>query len=202
MIQSLLISNIVLWISVIAMGVVIIALLRQIGVLHERVAPAGALMIGQGPKVGEVSPVLQLQDISGSDVTVGGVSEEGRSKLIFYLSPTCPVCKTLLPALRSSQRSESDWLDFVLASDGDMQSQLKFVAEYKLDEFKYVVSTELGITFQVGRLPYAVLIDESGVIRSKGLVNSREQLESIFEAKERGLASIQEYIGQHREDVA
>lgn len=202
MIQSLLISNLVLWIAVIAMGVVVIALLRQIGVLHERVAPAGALMIGQGPKVGEISPVLQVQDISGRELSIGGVNSDGRSKLIFYLSPTCPVCKTLLPALRSSKRSESDWLDFVVASDGDMQSQRKFVAEYKLDEFSYVVSTELGITFQVGRLPYAVLIDESGVIRSKGLVNSREQLESIFEAKEQGLASIQEYIEQHREDVA
>jgi len=202
MIQSLVISNLVLWIAVIALGVVVIALLRQIGVLHERVAPAGALMIGQGPKVGEVSPVLQVEDISGRELSIGGVNSQGRSKLIFYLSPTCPVCKTLLPALRSSKRSEGDWLDFVLASDGDMQSQRKFVTEYKLDEFSYVVSTELGITFQVGRLPYAVLIDEAGVIRSKGLINSREQLESIFEAKERGLASIQEYIGQHREDVA
>ena len=47
--------------------------------------------------------------------------------------------------------------------------------------------------FQISKLPYAVLIDESGTIRAKGLVNSREQLESLFTAKELGVASVQEF---------
>ena len=40
----LVVSNIVLWIAVISLAVVNYALLRQVGVLYERVAPAGALM--------------------------------------------------------------------------------------------------------------------------------------------------------------
>lgn len=48
--------------------------------------------------------------------------------------------------------------------------------------------------FQISKLPYAVLIDESGVIRAKGLINSREQLESLFTAKELGVASVQEFL--------
>ena len=48
--------------------------------------------------------------------------------------------------------------------------------------------------FQISKLPYAVLIDESGTIRAKGLVNSREQLESLFTAKELGVASVQEFL--------
>jgi hypothetical protein len=32
------------------------------------------------------------------------------------------------------------------------------------------------------------------VVRSKGLVNSREHLESLLEADERGVASIQDYL--------
>jgi hypothetical protein len=40
------------------------------------------------------------------------------------------------------------------------------------------------------------LIGEDGRIRGKGLVNSREQLESLFAAKETGVASIQEFIDQ------
>lgn len=202
MMSSLIISNIVLWVAVIGMAIIIVALVRQIGVLHERVAPAGALMVKQGPKVGESSPVLELKDLSGRDMKIGGVSPRGRSTLIFYLSPSCPVCKTLLPAIKSSRRSERTWLDFIFASDGDLQAQHKFVEKHDLRDFPYVVSTELGITFQVGKLPYAVLIDEQGVIRSKGLVNSREHLESMFEAKESGLASIQEYVQKQQEDVA
>jgi methylamine dehydrogenase accessory protein MauD len=62
-----------------------------------------------------------------------------------------------------------------------------------------VLSAELGLTYRVGKLPYAVLIDEAGVIRAKGLINTREHLESLLEAKELGVASIQDYLqGQKR----
>src|SRR2546426_8420546 len=53
MTQALLVSNAVLWMVVVLLGCVVAALARQIGVLHERVAPAGALMVGKGPAVGE-----------------------------------------------------------------------------------------------------------------------------------------------------
>jgi hypothetical protein len=39
-----------------------------------------------------------------------------------------------------------------------------------------------------------VLIDESGTIRAKGLVNTREHVESLFEAERLGVASLQEYL--------
>jgi hypothetical protein len=48
--------------------------------------------------------------------------------------------------------------------------------------------------FGIGKLPYAVLIDHEGILCSKGLVNSREHLESLLTAKEIGHASIQNYL--------
>jgi methylamine dehydrogenase accessory protein MauD len=63
-----------------------------------------------------------------------------------------------------------------------------------LDDVPYVVSAPLGMTYQVSRLPFAALLDEAGVLRARGLVNSREHLESLFEAKRLGVASLQEYF--------
>ena len=40
--NALIVSNIVLWIMVVILAGVVFALVRQIGVLYERVAPAGA----------------------------------------------------------------------------------------------------------------------------------------------------------------
>lgn len=203
---AFLISHFVLWLLVIALTITVIALTRQIGVLYERVAPAGALMVGQGPKVGELSPEFSLADIDGRPLRLGGEPASGRSTLLFFLSPNCPICNTLIPVLKSLQRHEGSWLDIVLASDGEPEQQRQFIAKKKLEEFPYVLSMELGMSYQVGKLPYAVLIDEHGVIRAKGLTNSREHLESLFEAKDRGVASIQEYIGKQsdteRQDVA
>jgi methylamine dehydrogenase accessory protein MauD len=194
MMQALVISNVVLWITVVLLACVVVALARQIGVLYERVAPGGALMLGSGPVVGEAAPVVRVEDLGGTAIDVGGPSAGGRSTLLFFLSPTCPVCKTLLPVLRSIARTEGDALSVVLASDGPREEHEVFVREQRLDAFPYVLSPALGITYRVGKLPYAVLLDGAGIVRSRGLVNSREHLESLFEARERGVASIQDFM--------
>ena len=56
MLETLIISNLVLWVIVLILGVMVFALVRQIGVLYERVAPAGALMMNQTLRPGTTPP--------------------------------------------------------------------------------------------------------------------------------------------------
>jgi methylamine dehydrogenase accessory protein MauD len=186
------ISNVLLWVLMLAVIVALWALARQVGILYERVAPMGALITDAGPKLGEAAPRFELPALSGARVAIGG--ERAKSQLLFFLSPTCPVCKKLLPVLKSSATSEREWLDVVLASDGEATQHLAFYGEARLNEFPYVLSADLGMTYRVSRLPYAVLIDERGIIRAKGMINTREHLESLFNAKELGVGSVQEYL--------
>lgn len=197
MMEALVVSNVLLWIAVVVLAAVVVALTRQIGVLHERVFPVGALLTPGGPTVGEAAPELALTDLAGRAVRVGGVEEAGRHTLVFFVSPTCPVCKTLLPVVIGLVRTVTLPTRLVLASDGDPAEQRAFVARAGLGEIPYVLSTELGVRYQVGKLPHAVLIDERGVLRAKGLVNTREHVESLFEAARLGVASMQDYLEQH-----
>lgn len=190
--DALIISNVLLWVTVLCLVLVVLALSRQIGVLYERVAPMGALTMDKGPAVGEAAPRFELPDLRGQTVAVGGA--RAHSQLLFFLSPSCPVCKKLLPILKSVAQTEAGWLRVVLASDGEMPEHLLFYQQAALQTFPYLLSTELGMKFQISKLPYAVLIDETGVVRAKGLINSREQLESLFTAKELGVASVQDYL--------
>jgi methylamine dehydrogenase accessory protein MauD len=147
-----------------------------------------------GPAVGGAAPLFELPSITRpAAVTIGGAGE-GRSTLLFFLSPNCPVCKKLLPVLRSLQTAEASWLRLVLASDGNEPEQRAFAEAQQLMGFPYVLSTQMGLAFRVARLPFAVLIGEDGVVKSKGLVNNREQLDSLLNAKDLGLASIQKYF--------
>ncbi|MCW0211288.1 MAG: methylamine dehydrogenase accessory protein MauD [Achromobacter sp.] len=190
--DALIISNFLLWGVVLCLVLVILALSRQIGVLYERVAPMGALTMDKGPAVGEAAPRFEIADLLGRRIAIG---ERGQhSQLLFFLSPTCPVCKKLLPILKSVAATESAWLRIVLASDGEMPEHLAFYKQAGLERFPYLLSAELGMKFQISKLPYAVLIDETGTLRAKGLINSREQLESLFTAKELGVASVQEFL--------
>jgi methylamine dehydrogenase accessory protein MauD len=191
---ALAISNAVLWVLVLVLAAVVLALVRQIGVLHARIAPAGALMLNRGPTVGEPAPVVEVADLDGHALRLGSAREDGRSTLLLFVSPSCPVCKSLLPAVKSSCTDERSWMDVVLASDGDAREQREFVRAQGLDGIPYVVSAALGLAYQVGRLPFAALLDERGILRARGLVNSREHLESLFEAKRLGVASLQEYF--------
>lgn len=194
MTQALLVSNVLLWLLVLGLGIVIVALVRQIGLLHERIAPVGALATAAGPKVGDAAPVLPLIDAAGNALRLGGPDEAGRATLLFFLSPTCPVCETLLPTLGRIVRESPAPLRLVYASDGDPAEHADFRRAHGLDDADYVLSRDLGMHFQVARLPYAVLIDPLGVVRAKGLVNTREHLESLFEAERLGVASIQDYL--------
>lgn len=193
--EALLVSNVILWVVVLALLMAVLALARQVGILYERIAPMGALMLDHGPKVGDLAPVFNLESLDGSNLPVG-LAGNMKSQLLFFLSPTCPVCKKLLPVLKSIKSVEAKWLDVVLASDGDIPEHLEFHRKAGLTDFPYVLSADLGMAFKVGKLPYAVLIGEDGRVRAKGLINSREQLESLFSAKELGVASVQEYLGQ------
>jgi len=193
-VSALAVSNVVLWVLVLVLAAVLLAVVRQLGVLHERIAPAGALMLNRGLKVGEPAPVVSVSDLQGARHELGAARADGRSTLLLFVSPTCPVCKTLLPAVLSSRKDERGWLDVILASDGELAEQREFVRRQRLELVPYVVSAALGLAYQVGRLPFAALLDEQGIVRARGLVNSREHLESLFEAKRLGVASLQEYF--------
>jgi methylamine dehydrogenase accessory protein MauD len=193
--DALAISNSVLWVVVIVLGLVVLALARQVGLLHARLGPVGALALAGGPQPGEAAPVLEVEDFAGRSMAIGGADAAGRSTLLVFVAPSCPVCRTLLPALRSLAKRERS-LRVVLASDGPRAEHEPFVREHALAELGYVLSQALGLAYRVPRLPWAVLVDARGVLRSQGLVNSREHLESLFVAEALGVASLQEHLAK------
>ncbi|MCQ4348829.1 methylamine dehydrogenase accessory protein MauD [Pseudomonas stutzeri] len=195
--EALIVSNILLWILLIALAFVVMGLVRQIGVLHARLAPAGALMIDKGVAVNEPAPRVTAADRHGRPVNFGYPSDKGQ--LVFFLSPSCPICKSLLPAVKAIGKARKD-LELVYVSDGEADAQAALIREFGLEDARYVVGPEVGMTYQIGKLPYAVLIDAAGVLRAKGLVNSREHLDSLFEAEQMGVASLQDYL--HKPDPA
>lgn len=190
--EVLIISNVISWILLLALALIVLALARQIGVLHERIKPVGALSFAKVIKAGEVAPAFTLPSLNGGSVSLGGKAV--RSTLLFFLSPGCPVCKTLLPVLKSVQSAEQSWLQLVLASDGAEAEHVEFIRQQHLEALPYLLSREVGMAYQIGKLPYAVLISEQGAVSAHGLINNREHLESLFEAKALAMAQGKETV--------
>ncbi|MFN0186304.1 MAG: methylamine dehydrogenase accessory protein MauD, partial [Aquabacterium sp.] len=190
--DALTVSVVLLWLAVLTLGVMLWALSRQVGVLFERVAPMGALVTDAGPAVGEPSPSFALRGLQSEEVHIGGATAQ--AMLVFFLAPTCPVCKKLIPVLKALAHDERRHLQVVLASDGEDQDHLGFIRAHGLQALPYVLSTDLGMSYRVSRLPYAVLLDRAGRVAAKGLVNSREQLDSLLNAHDMGTPTIQSYL--------
>lgn len=195
MVESLIISNIVLWIIVVVLTLLVFALTRQVGILHERVAPAGALQPTTGPKVGELTKQMPLTALDSSSHTIGGPDANGLASFILFISPTCPVCKSLVPTAKSLIKSEQVRMQLLFGSDGeDIEQHKRYVKDLKIEDYPYFVSQALGMSYQVSKLPFAVLIGADGTLQSKGLVNTREHLESLIESMDSGIATVQEYV--------
>jgi methylamine dehydrogenase accessory protein MauD len=193
MTDALMISSICSWLTTLGLAITIWALARQIGLLHERIKPVGALSLGKSIKAGETAPSFTLPSLTGGSVSLGGTNAQGQSTLLFFVSETCPVCKTLLPVLKSIRQQERASLRVVLASDGDAVSHQAFIAAQRLQDFPYLLSQEVGLAYQISKLPYGVLIDAAGTVVTHGLINTREHLESLFEAQALGHASVQAF---------
>lgn len=185
-------SYIALWILVALLIVALAALVKQIALLHRRIAPTGARIMNAGPSIGETVPPFSATDIHGKPVHIP--SSDVLYTILVFVSSSCPACDELGPALRSIGEDESAGLKIVLASfSGDETKNRAYATKHTLEHFEFIFSPDLARIFGVLMAPYAVLIDRHGAVRNKGLVNSREQLDSLLNAVDEGYESTQAF---------
>ena len=191
--EPLVVSQIILWLVVVVLALTVAALVRQIGVLHERVAPLGALTTRTAVEVGQPAPQFDVIDLAGRPVRIGG--ERGRAQ------PAAAVRLAVLPDVQEAAAGRA----LVRAqraagrrdrADGRRRPAFARGADRGAPAGRGAVRAGPDRRHQSRHRPpaAAVLIDPAGVIRSKGIVNSREHLESLLVAQETGYASMQDYL--------
>lgn len=171
-------SYILLWVLLVLDTVILIAVLRQIGVLMLRIGPRPALNLTQmGPREGEPAPFLPA-DLDGKPVTFRSEAEAG--SVIVFTSPGCGSCSFIPPALSTAAKAWGQIEFSVIVSE-----PADVVAEYRHrfpERVKVVAdaSQMVRMSYNVTNVPYAVFIDASGIVRLKGVVNDREQIEDLI----------------------
>jgi methylamine dehydrogenase accessory protein MauD len=174
-------SYLVLWAVVIALSLLVVALARQIGTLHLRLGPRGALELDEeGPALGEAPEPADRPDLGGRPVAVGG---PGEPQLLLFVSPGCPVCREVLPSLpvaaRAGGMDARVVIDSVTGDPGD--------AVIRSGDLPVVVAPDVATAYRIPGTPYAVVLDRLGVVRAKGTVNNLEQLEGLVDTGRRRL---------------
>lgn len=141
-------SYVLLWVLVLVLAVAVVALLRQIGVLHTRISPMGVHFAGEGPERDAPAPDAGMVDYAGARVT-----------LVAFTSPTCELCARLAPGL---ERLAADY------------------HEVRLRHVRSDVEPATFSAFAVRSTPYLVAVDGGGVVRSRGVANTIDQVEEML----------------------
>ncbi|CAN5530361.1 hypothetical protein BH20ACT23_BH20ACT23_14360 [soil metagenome] len=169
-------SYVALWILVGVLCLVVVALARQIGTLHLRLGPRGALeMDDEGPALGEGRPPIESRDLEGNVVTVGG---RGAEQFLLFVSPGCMVCEQVMPSIGAVAEATGK-RPLVLADLDETETRLAF--QHKRVAAPIVASSESFTTYEVPGTPYVVVLDAQGVVQAKGTVNNLEQMEGLID---------------------
>jgi hypothetical protein len=143
--------------GVAVLGVAVLALAREVGMLRLAVGPQGALEVeGEGPPLGSDSGLA-----AHLDPRVTG--DEGALALAVFTSEGCGMCRRLAPGIRALARHPH-------------------VSLLELDE---VADAGHWRRLGVPGSPYALALDGAGRVLAKGTFNSLAQLESVLAAAER-----------------
>ncbi|MEM7339040.1 MAG: hypothetical protein AAF467_10360 [Actinomycetota bacterium] len=141
-------SYVLLWATVGLLSFAVVALLRQVGVLHTRVAPMGVHFAGEGPALDEPAPAVPDVDYAANAVT-----------LVAFTTADCEICGRLKPGLERLDASYDE------------------VALHVVDHGR---DAEVFGRFTVRSTPYLVAVDRDGVVRSRGVANSLDQVEEML----------------------
>ena len=177
MTTALFLLNIVLLAGVLGLAFLVLGALRALGVLTWRLDQMEAMRpsrIGrEGLKVGRKAPDFTLPAASGGERSL---SEFAGHKVLLVLTQSgCGPCMEIVPELnRLHERGECQVL---VVNSGEPEATRKWVAETKA-RFPVLVQEKISLSkrYEVFVTPFAFLIDEQGIITSKGIVGSREYL--------------------------
>jgi methylamine dehydrogenase accessory protein MauD len=180
------VSYVVLWGLVITLCIVVVALARQIGTLHLRLGPRGALeMDDEGPPLREAPPAFDVTDTAGLPVTIGG---PGRAQCLVFVSPGCRLCEEILPSVHVVAQAAS--MDPVVLADADAHEAASTYGSRKL-RAPVIPAHEVAVAYSVPGTPYAVILDELGIVRAKGAINNLEQMEGLVDTARKRVAEAQ-----------
>lgn len=169
-------SYVVLWFLVVMLSIVVVALARQIGTLHLRLGPRGALEIdSEGPPLGDAPPSTRWTDLSGSSIEIAG---PGRWQVVLFASPSCHLCDQVAPSLHIAARARD--AEAIVVVDAD-EHETRLAFRSKDIAVPVVAAPELMRTFRIPGTPFVVVMDDLGIVRAKGTANDLEQLEGLID---------------------
>jgi methylamine dehydrogenase accessory protein MauD len=134
-----------------------------------------------GLKPGKKAPDFTLPSANGKEISLQDFA--GRKVLLVFTQSGCSPCKTIVPELNRLGPVEQ----VLVINNGDAESTRKWSAAVGA-RFPVLAQDKFSISkrYQVFATPFAFLIDEKGIIASKGIISNRQHIRYVLSGKRAG----------------
>jgi hypothetical protein len=168
-----------LWLVVALLVVLVLGLIRRVGQLEsagsagDRTGPAGT-----GPVSGSPPPIVRGYE------HLATVSDDAAARVVLFLSSSCMTCRRLGGELTLALADDDPRglfftdIELVLVTDPEGASAL---AEVGASQLVTDSDGELRRNWSIPGTPFAVVIDETGVIRASGFTSTLARLRGVVD---------------------
>jgi methylamine dehydrogenase accessory protein MauD len=176
-----LVSTLALWVVVLLLGFLLLGALRGLGLLRWRLEQLEATTptrLGRsGLKAGKKAPDFTLPSVAGGEISLHDFA--GRKVFLVFTQSGCKPCHRIVPELNKLQRGGA--VQVLMVNNGEMDPTRQWVEEAPICA-PVLVQQQLSVSkrYEMYATPFAFLIDERGVIASKGIINNGQHIGFIL----------------------
>jgi len=173
----LLLSYVSLWALVLFVGFLLFGALQAVALFRwqlEQLEATTPRRLGRdGLKRGKMAPDFSLPSAAGPELSLHDFA--GRKVLLVFTQSGCGPCHDILPEL--NRLHDQGQHQVVIVNNGDMEETRRWAAETRA-RFPVLAQERFSLSkrYQVFATPFAFLMDEKGIITSKGIVGNRQYL--------------------------
>lgn len=186
------VSYITLWVLVIALSLLVVGVLQQIGLLQRKLRSSGIQeesdaipelppLENDGPAIGEQLLDLTLETVNNTDSVTLVSSSNEPGTLLFFLSPTCEACQHLVASINAVIESgvySGRAIAILRADEYSVQGYLNLFPLH----IPVVCDSSRTLTkkFGVHRAPFALLYNSQGLLIRKGIIQKKAEILALL----------------------
>jgi methylamine dehydrogenase accessory protein MauD len=195
-VSVLALAVILAWMLLLALGVLVLLLYRQFGLVY---LGSGQRVNLTGLGIGKHAPEHQRVTLEGVEREIDWTSAgPGRGTLVLFGGPRCPICAQLVPELNDAVDLWGSLVDFIFLERPLNAGESGKLSPPEGRRWSYGFSPDASIyrAFDVEVSPYGFLVDHRGVVLNKRIVNSLDHLAMLVEHSVDGATGM---LGQLRQ---
>jgi len=157
----------------------LVATIRQIGVLHQRLAPSGGGDLG-GAAIGDRLPRLALVDVDLSEP----LALTRPFIVMAFVSPGCTLCAEIIPGVQSAAKADRHAdAQYVFVTDASLNAAQAYRREHGLN-LPMLRHDDVMADLKVPASPFLLVTRTEGQhhlrVLSAGVVNTTEQVDDVI----------------------